>query len=120
MSILNDNLFDDKLKELQRIEKELQDEKDAVHIILGQWLVNALDDDKNNELRKLFIDKYDDKKYLSLKRHRSVTEKIANNLKAVTKTTDSNHANKIANDDKKSETVNSNLNDKQASFLSSN
>ena len=106
MSIVNDKLFEDKISELKRIEKELQEEKDAVHIVLGEWLSNALDDDKNLELRKLFINKHDDKKYLSLKRQRAVAEKIAENLKALDKTKDSNHAESIASDSKKAEKIN--------------
>lgn len=105
MSIVNDKLFEDKISELKRIEDELQAEKNSVLIVLGEWLANALDDKENVELRKLFISKHDDKKYLSLKRQRSVTEKIAENVKALDKTKDSNHAENIASADSKSEKI---------------
>lgn len=111
MSIVNDSLFEEKVKELQEIEKQLEQEKNNVYNVLGQWLANALDDKNNKQLIDLFVNKHDDKKYLSLKRQRAVSKKIADNLKSLSKTADSNHADNVVNPAKKAEKIDDNKSD---------
>ena len=92
MSIVSDNLFADKLKQLQALKDEINQDREELYRVMGEWLANALGDDNNHELQTVFLDGYDNTKYLRLKRHRELLVPIANKLQAETKVTASSFA----------------------------
>lgn len=96
MSIINDDLFTENVSKLKEIKKALNDNKNDALITLGIWLDNALSDDNNNELRKLFIDNAENKKYLTKQNQRNLTKKLADNLVVNSKVKASNHDQTIA------------------------
>ena len=90
MSIVSDDLFADKMKQLQALKKEINQDKQELYKVMGEWLANALGDDDNHELQAIFLDSYDNTQYLKLKRHRELLAPIAHKLEAKAKTTPSN------------------------------
>ena len=99
MSVIKDDLFAENLSKLKEIKQALTDDKNDALITLGAWLDNALDDDNNNDLRQLFIDNAENKKYLTKQYQRDLTKKIAANLKVNDKIKVSNHNKTITNND---------------------
>lgn len=97
MSIIKDDLFAENLAKLKEIKQALTDDKNDALVTLGTWLDNALSDDNNNDLRKLFIDNAENKKYLTKQHQRDLTKKLADTLTVNDKVKDSNHAQNIAN-----------------------
>lgn len=98
MSVVSNELFPEHLKKLKALQDELDENKTNVHTTMGIWLDNALTDDKNIELRKLFIENADNKKYLSKKSQRDITKKVANNLDINIRLKDSNHVDNLDKD----------------------
>lgn len=97
MSIIKDDLFAENLAKLKEIKQALNDDKNDALVTLGTWLDNALSDDNNNDLRKLFIDNAENKKYLTKQHQRDLTKKLADTLTVNDKVKDSKHAQNIAN-----------------------
>ena len=85
MSIVSDDLFADKVSQLKALKDEIDQDRNEVYQVLGEWLANALDDDDNDALQKIFMAEYGNAKYLRLKRHRELTKLIANKLESKTK-----------------------------------
>ena len=96
MSIIKDDLFAENLAKLKEIKQALNDDKNGALITLGTWLDNALSDDNNSDLRKLFIDEAENKKYLTKQHQRDLTKRLADTLTVNDKVKDSNHAQTIA------------------------
>lgn len=96
MSIIKDDLFAENLAKLKEIKQALNNDKNDALVTLGTWLDNALSDDNNNDLRKLFIDNAENKKYLTKQHQRDLTKRLADNLTINDKVKDSNHAQNIA------------------------
>ena len=96
MSIIKDDLFAENLAKLKEIKQALNNDKNDALVTLGTWLDNALSDDNNNDLRKLFIDNAENKKYLTKQHQRDLTKRLADNLTVNDKVKDSNHAQNIA------------------------
>ena len=80
MSVISDDLFADKIKQLQAIKKEINQDRLEAHQVLGEWLANALDDDDNHELQAIFLDAHDNENYVRLKKHREFLKAIANKI----------------------------------------
>lgn len=97
MSIIKDDLFAENLAKLKEIKQALTDDKNDALVTLGTWLDNALSDDNNNDLRKLFVDNAENKKYLTKQHQRDLTKRLAETLTVNDKVKDSNHAQNIAN-----------------------
>ena len=89
MSVISDDLFADKIKQLQAIKKEIDQDRLEAHKILGEWLANALDDDDNHELQAIFLDAHDNEKYVRLKKHREFLKSIAHKMQGEAKETPS-------------------------------
>lgn len=85
MSIVSDDLFADKVLQLKALKDEIDQDRNEVYQVLGEWLANALDDDDNDELQKIFMAEYGNAKYLRLKRHRELIKLIAKKLEAKAK-----------------------------------
>ena len=96
MSIISDNLLSDKLQAVKQAELELQAEKDRIYIVLGEWLEQALSDNKNQDLITLFVRECENKNYLSKKTQRTTAKRVADKLATTAKTTDSKHADTVA------------------------
>lgn len=96
MSIIKDDFFAENLAKLIEIKQALNNDKNDAIVTLGTWLDNALSDDKNNDLRKLFIDNAENKKYLTKQHQRDLTKRLADTLTVNDKVKDSNHAQNIA------------------------
>ena len=82
MSVISDDLFADKIKQLQALKKEIDQDRLEAHKILGEWLANALDDDDNHELQAIFLDAHDNENYVRLKKHREFLKAIANKIQS--------------------------------------
>ena len=82
MSVISDDLFTDKMKQLQALKKEINQDRLEAHKILGEWLANALDDDDNHELQAIFLDAHDNENYVRLKKHREFLKAIANKIQS--------------------------------------
>lgn len=82
MSVISDDLFADKIKQLQAIKKEINQDRLEAHQVLGEWLANALDDDDNHELQAIFLDAHDNENYVRLKKHRELLKAIANKIQS--------------------------------------
>lgn len=82
MSIISDDLFTDKMKQLQALKKEINQDRLEAHQVLGEWLANALDDDENHELQAIFLDAHDNESYVRLKKHREFLKAIANKIQS--------------------------------------
>lgn len=82
MSVISDDLFANKIKQLQALKKEIDQDRLEAHKILGEWLANALDDDDNHELQAIFLDAHDNEKYARLKKHREFLIAIANKIQS--------------------------------------
>ena len=89
MSIISDDLFANKIKQLQALKKEIDQDRLEAHKILGEWLANALDDDDNHELQAIFLDAHDNEKYVRLKKHREFLKSIAHKMQGEAKETPS-------------------------------
>ena len=89
MSVISDDLFADKIKQLQAIKKEINQDRLEAHQVLGEWLANALDDDDNHELQAIFLDAHDNEKYVRLKKHREFLKSIAHKMQGEAKETPS-------------------------------
>lgn len=50
MSIVSDDLFADKMKQLQALKKVIHQDREELYKVMGEWLANALGDDDNHEL----------------------------------------------------------------------
>lgn len=85
MSVISDDIFADKVAQLQALKKEIDQDRQEAHQVLGEWLANALDDDGNDALQKIFVAEYGNAKYLRLKRHRELIKLIAKKLEAKAK-----------------------------------
>ena len=85
MSVISDDLFADKIKQLQAIKKEINQDRLEAHQVLGEWLANALDDDDNHELQAIFLDAHDNEKYVRLKKHREFLKSIAHKMQSEAK-----------------------------------
>ena len=90
MSIISDDLFAVKMKQLQALKNEINQDKEELYKVMGEWLANALGDDDNHELQAIFLDTYDNPKYLRLKKHRELLVPIANKLQGEAKVGSSN------------------------------
>ncbi|MEJ6066340.1 MULTISPECIES: hypothetical protein [Psychrobacter] len=90
MSVISDDLFANKIKQLQALKKEIDQDRLEAHKILGEWLANALDDDDNHELQAIFLDAHDNEKYVRLKKHREFLKSIAHKMQGEAKVTLSN------------------------------
>ena len=82
MSVISDDLFADKIKQLQALKKEINQDRLEAHQVLGEWLANALDDDDNHELQAIFLDAHDNENYVRLKKHREFLKAIANKIQS--------------------------------------
>ena len=82
MSVISDDLFTDKMKQLQALKKEINQDRLEAHQVLGEWLANALDDDDNHELQAIFLDAHDNERYVRLKKHREFLNVIANKIQS--------------------------------------
>ena len=82
MSVISDDLFTDKMKQLQALKKEINQDRLEAHQVLGEWLANALDDDENHELQAIFLDAHDNERYVRLKKHREFLKAIANKIQS--------------------------------------
>lgn len=82
MSVISDDLFADKMKQLQALKKEINQDRLEAHQVLGEWLANALDDDENHELQAIFLDAHDNENYVRLKKHREFLKAIANKIQS--------------------------------------
>ena len=82
MSVISDDLFTDKMKQLQALKKEINQDRLEAHQVLGEWLANALDDDDNHELQAIFLDAHDNERYVRLKKHREFLKAIANKIQS--------------------------------------
>ena len=91
MSIISDDLFANKIKQLQALKKEIDQDRLEAHKILGEWLANALDDDDNHELLAIFLDAHDNEKYVRLKKHREFLKAIANKIQSKAEVVPSNY-----------------------------
>ena len=80
MTIISDDLFADKLKQLQALKDEINQDREEIHKVMGEWLANALGDDDNHELQAIFLDSHDNTQYLKIKRHRELLVPIAQKL----------------------------------------
>ena len=80
MSVISDDLFAVKMKQLQALKKEINQDREELYKVMGEWLASALGDDNNHELQAIFLNSYDNPKYLRLKRHRELLVPIANKL----------------------------------------
>ena len=80
MSIISDDLFADKMKQLQALKNEINQDREELYKVMGKWLANALGDDDNHELQAIFLDSHDNPKYLRLKKHRELLGTVANKL----------------------------------------
>ena len=89
MSVISDDLFANKIKQLQALKKEIDQDRLEAHKILGEWLANALDDDDNHELQAIFLDAHDNEKYVRLKKHREFLKSIAHKMQGEAKETPS-------------------------------
>ena len=89
MSVISDDLFADKIKQLQALKKEINQDRLEAHQVLGEWLANALDDDDNHELQAIFLDAHDNEKYVRLKKHREFLKSIAHKMQGEAKETPS-------------------------------
>lgn len=89
MSIVSDDLFADKIKQLQALKNEINQDRDEVHKVLGEWLANALADDNNHELQTIFLDAHDNPKYLRLKKNRALLSTLATKMRSEAKLTSS-------------------------------
>ena len=89
MSVISDDLFADKIKQLQAIKKEINQDRLEAHQVLGEWLANALDDDDNHELQAIFLDAHDNERYVRLKKHREFLKSIAHKMQGEAKETPS-------------------------------
>ena len=89
MSVISDDLFADKMKQLQALKKEINQDRLEAHQVLGEWLANALDDDDNHELQAIFLDAHDNEKYVRLKKHREFLKSIAHKMQGEAKETPS-------------------------------
>ncbi len=89
MSVISDDLFANKIKQLQALKKEIDQDRLEAHKILGEWLANALDDDDNHELQAIFLDAHDNEKYIRLKKHREFLKSIAHKMQSEAKETPS-------------------------------
>ncbi len=92
MSIISDDLFADKMKQLQALKKEINQDRLEAHQVLGEWLANALNDDDNHELQAIFLDAHDNEKYVRLKKHREFLKSIAHKMQSEAKETQSSFA----------------------------
>ncbi len=90
MSVIPDEIFSTKLNQLKALKNEIDQDRNEIYTVLGEWLVNALNDDNNKELRELFISGYDNTKYLSKKKQREMIKPIADRTAIKLKTTASN------------------------------
>ena len=90
MSIISDDLFAAKIKQLQALKREIDEDKEELYKVMGEWLANALGDDDNHELQAIFLDAYDNPQYLRLKKHRELLVPIAQKLQAEAKVGSSN------------------------------
>ena len=82
MSVISDDLFANKIKQLQALKKEINQDRLEAHQVLGEWLANALDDDDNHELQAIFLDAHDNENYVRLKKHREFLKAIANKIQS--------------------------------------
>lgn len=82
MSIVSDDLFAEKIAQLQAIKNEIDQDRKEVYQVLGEWLSNALADDDNDVLQKIFMTECGNAKYLRLKRHRELMKLIAQKFEA--------------------------------------
>jgi len=89
MSVISDDLFANKIKQLQALKKEIDQDRLEAHKILGEWLANALDDDDNHELQAIFLDAHDNEEYVRLKKHREFLKSIAHKMQGEAKVTPS-------------------------------
>lgn len=80
MSIVSDDLFAAKMKQLQALKKEINQDKEELYRVMGEWLASALGDNDNHELQAIFLDSHDNPKYLRLKKHRDLLGTVANKL----------------------------------------
>ena len=80
MSIISDDLFAVKMKQLQALKREINQDREELYKVMGEWLANALGDDNNHELQAIFLDNHDNPKYLRLKKHRDLLGTVANKL----------------------------------------
>ena len=85
MSIISDDLFAAKIKQLQALKKEINQDREKLYKVMGEWLANALGDDDNYELQTIFLETYDNPQYLGLKKHREMLVPIANKLQTEAK-----------------------------------
>ncbi|WP_169393521.1 MULTISPECIES: hypothetical protein [Psychrobacter] len=80
MSILDDNLFAEKLRRLQELQDELNKDKAEIQLILGEWLAKALADNNQEVLQEIFLSEYNNVKYIKAKSKRSQLAIVADNL----------------------------------------
>lgn len=85
MSVISDDLFADKMRQLQALKKEIDQDRQEIHQVLGEWLANALSDDTNQELQTIFLNSYNNPKYLRLKKHRELLKSIARKMEGQSK-----------------------------------
>ena len=90
MSIISDDLFAAKIKQLQALKKEINEDKEELYKVMGEWLASALGDDDNHELQAIFLDAYDNPQYLRLKKHRELLVPIAQKLQGEAEVRSSN------------------------------
>lgn len=80
MSIISDDLFAAKIKQLQAIKREINQDRIEVYQILGEWLAHALNDDNNSDLRKIFMTEHKNPKYVRLKKDQKLLASIVQNM----------------------------------------
>lgn len=85
MSVISNDLFADKMRQLQDLKKEIDQDRQEAHQVLGEWLANALDDNNNHELQALFLKAHNNEKYVRLKKHRELLKLIAHKVKSEAK-----------------------------------
>lgn len=85
MSVISDDLFADKMRQLQDLKKEIDQDRQEIHQVLGEWLANALDDNNNHELQALFLEAHNNEKYVRLKKHRELLRLIAHKMQSEAK-----------------------------------
>lgn len=80
MSVVSDDLFADKLKQVQALKEEINQDRVGVYQILGEWLAHALTDDNHTELQKTFIAEHENPKYVRLKKDQRLLASIVENM----------------------------------------
>lgn len=80
MSIVSDDLFAIKIKQLEALKKEINEDRIEVYQILGEWLAHALNDDHNTDLQKIFMTEHKNPKYVRLKKDQKLLASIVENM----------------------------------------